>query len=141
MSTTREPRWDYPPEIWRDLTESTPPTSTEGSSLCHSLPSRCSLHFCHRSSRNQEVKAEVYGPCPQVREKRRSRQCQESRLGGCPECAPGAPHPSTEGSPQGPNPPTVSPLEPQAWLAAPWGDTSHPPLGSHGSGHSGGALL
>ena len=79
VSTTREPRWDDPPKIWRDLTESTPPASTEGTSLCHSLCPRYSLHLCHRSSRDQEVKAEVYAPCPQVREKRRSGQCQESR--------------------------------------------------------------
>ncbi|XP_005702072.2 PREDICTED: melanoma-associated antigen 9-like [Capra hircus] len=43
------------------------------------MVSRCDIADpTGRSSRDQEVKAEVYAPCPQVREKRRSGQCQES---------------------------------------------------------------
>ncbi|KAM7225270.1 hypothetical protein CapIbe_023247 [Capra ibex] len=43
------------------------------------MVSRCDITDpTGRSSRDQEVKAEVYAPCPQAREKRRSGQCQES---------------------------------------------------------------
>lgn len=62
VSTTREPRWDDPPKIWRDLTECTPPTSTEVAQVCATQPTPVLPPFVSRSSRNQEVKKR--GLCP-----------------------------------------------------------------------------
>lgn len=75
--TTREPREDHPPHNWGYFTEITPPTNTEGSSLC-SLPPKVPLHFSHRAQ-EPGGKAESRPESIGQRVEGGFRQCQESR--------------------------------------------------------------